>query len=275
MHAHYGPSTTSERLKLDALQGAQLACKAGMRAIVLKSNEYPTGPLAYIVSQVVQNLSVFGAICLNSEAGGLNPKVLETSAKLGARVVWMPTSSSNYDAYHYVFKNDGSGISILDGNGKLLPVVGEILDIINRYQLVLATGHLSPDGAFALVDEARVKGISKIVITHAIGKTPGAYFSLEKQLQLADKGAFMEHCFGTTIPTRPLEQKLDPMDIVEGVRAIGAERCILSTDFGQVHNPPPAEGMKMMIDCMLKCGLTEKEIELMVKTNPSKLLGLD
>ena len=71
------------------------------------------------------------------------------------------------------------------------------------------------------------------------------------------------------------EFRRDPKLMAEAIRVVGAERCILSTDLGQVYNPAPAEGMRMMIGYMLKCGLTEKEIELMVKTNPARLLGLD
>ena len=52
-------------------------------------------------------------------------------------------------------------------------------------------------------------------------------------------------------------------------------RCILSTDLGQINNPAPVAGMRMMIAAMLDNGLTEKEIEIMVKTNPARLLGLD
>jgi predicted metal-dependent phosphotriesterase family hydrolase len=33
--------------------------------------------------------------------------------------------------------------------------------------------------------------------------------------------------------------------------------------------------MKMMIAAMLDNGITEKELELMIKTNPARLLGLD
>jgi hypothetical protein len=33
--------------------------------------------------------------------------------------------------------------------------------------------------------------------------------------------------------------------------------------------------MKMMIATMLSCGLNEREIEIMVKEYPAKLLGLD
>jgi hypothetical protein len=240
-----------------------------MRAIVLKSHEYCTASLAYIVGQVVPNIAVFGAICLNSEAGGLNPCVVETSAKLGAKIVWMPTISSNYQIREKT--NRKGGISILDGKGKLLPVVGEILDIAKRYDMVVATGHVSVDGAFVLVDKARDKGIWRIVATHPLGMDDREYFSVEEQCKIADKGAFIEHCFFMEMP----DFRRDPKLMVEAIRAVGAERCILTTDLGQIYNPVPAEGMRMMIGYMLKYGLNEKEIELMVKTNPAKLLGLD
>ena len=266
IHIHHGPDSISER-RVDALQGARQAQEAGMRAIVLKCHEYPTAPVAYIVSQAVPDIIVLGSITLNREVGGLNPSALETSAKLGAKIAWMPTRSSTYKLENGSPKE---GISILDGNGKLLPVVEEILDIIKSYQMVLATGHLPVAEAFVLVDEARRKGLSQIVVTHPIGLKGGTYFSLEEQCRMAEKGAFIEHCFGTT-----LHWKLDPMAIVEAIRAAGAEHCILSTDLGQAFNPTPAEGMRMMIAYMLRCGLSEKDIEIMVKTNPAKLLGLD
>ena len=270
MHGHYGPLPLPRvEPRFDALRGAQMACEAGMRAIVLKTHAYSTAPLAYIVSQVVPNITVFGGICLNKEAGGLNPSIVETSAKLGAKIIWMPTTSSNYNIKDKT--NIEGGISILDGKGKLLPVVREILDIAKRYEMVVATGHISVSAAFVLMDEARNMGLWRLVATHALGIDPGEYFSLEEQCKIADKGAFIEHCFYLAMP----EFRRDPKVMVEAIRTVGAERCILSTDLGQIYNPAPAEGMRMMIGYMLKYGLNEKEIELMVKTNPAKLLGLD
>ncbi|MFC1989373.1 DUF6282 family protein [Chloroflexota bacterium] len=268
MHIHCGPDPRAER-RGDALEIARQAQEAGMRAIVLKSHEYPTAPLAYIVSQVIPNIAVFGSISLDFEVGGLNTHALEASAKLGAKVVWMPTLTSANDK-----KKKGlpePGITIFDEEGKLLPVVGEILDIVKEYKMVLATGHVSAPEAFALVDEAGKKGISKIVATHPLLESLGATLSLEEQQQMAKKGAFIEHCFSITLPL----SRLDPMKIVEAVRVVGAERCIMSTDLGQAHNPAPAEGMRMGIATMLKCGLTEKEVELLTKVNPAKLLDLD
>ncbi len=267
IHVHYGPDPKVER-RVDVLQGARQAQEAGMRAIVVKCHDYPTAPVALVVSQIVPNIAIIGGITLNRASGGLSPYVVETSARLGAKIVWMPTVDSANDMR--IRGVTGEGITILDAKGKLLPAVGEILDIIKKYRMVLATGHLSTQEAFALVDEARRKGLPKILITHPIGRRMGDYYSLDEQRQMVEKGAFLEHCFGVT-----LHWRLDPMVIVEAIRAIGAEHCIMSTDLGQAFNPTPAEGMRMMIAYMLKCGLTEKEMEIMVKENPAKLLGLD
>ncbi len=268
MHIHHGPDARMER-RVDALQVARMAKEAGMRAIVLKSHDYPTTPLAYIISQVVSDISVFGSIALDLEVGGLNIRALEVSAKLGAKVVWMPTFSSANDMKR---NNQEGGISIFDTYGKLLPVVDEILDIVKSYQMVLATGHISGPETFALVEQAVKKGLSKIVITHPLWPRGGARLSLPEQKNLAEQGAFIEHCFGNTLP---FPDKTDPMRFVEAIRMVGAEHCIMSTDMGQAYNPAPAEGMRVGIAVMLRCGLTEREVELLVKVNPAKLLGLE
>jgi predicted TIM-barrel fold metal-dependent hydrolase len=72
----------------------------------------------------------------------------------------------------------------------------------------------------------------------------------------------------------PRTQVITPEALAGSIREIGAQRCIMSTDFGQVWNPPPAYGMKMFIAMMLGMGLSDEEVELMVKTNPAKLCGL-
>ena len=268
MHAHYGPDPFAAR-KVDALKGAQMARDAGMRAIVLKNHQYGTAPLATIISEIVPDIAVVGSICLNVEAGGLNPDIVEAAAKLGAKVVWMPTQSSNYDYMHNKMRT--GGISILDDKGKLLPAVEKILDIVKKYEMVVATGHLPVNEAFVLVEAAESKGISKIVATHALGWKVDTYFTIAQQRRIADMGAFVEYCFVNTIP----EGGLDPKDMVAAIKAVDAHHCILSTDLGQANNPAPVEGMKLMIAKMLSCGLTEEEIEVMVKTNPARLLGLD
>jgi hypothetical protein len=94
---------------------------------------------------------------------------------------------------------------------------------------------------------------------------------LEEQGQLAQNGAYIEHTFNLTTPLR---EHLNPLKLVEAIRSVGAEHCVLSTDFGQAYNPAPVEGMRSMIGTLLQCGCDEKEMELMVKINPAKLLGI-
>ena len=269
MHIHSGPDPILER-RCNALELAQQAHQAGMRAIVLKNHEYLTAPVAYIVNQVVKEISVFGSAALDLSVGGLNANVVEMAGKLGSKVIWMPTTTSANDMKKRGLKKEG--ISIFDKEGKLLPVVGDILDIIKSFNMVLATGHISIAESFALVDEARRRQLNKIIITHPLAQFLGATLTLDEQCQMADKGAFIEHCWCITMP---VWNSGTPQKIVEAVKAVGAKRCILSTDLGQNFNPAPAEGMRMMIGSLLMSGITEEEMELMVKTNPAKLLGID
>jgi hypothetical protein len=63
--------------------------------------------------------------------------------------------------------------------------------------------------------------------------------------------------------------------MAEAIKAIGAQHCIMSTDMGLAHGLTPAEGMRVFVSSMLRNGISAKEIELMIKINPAKLLGLD
>jgi predicted TIM-barrel fold metal-dependent hydrolase len=58
------------------------------------------------------------------------------------------------------------------------------------------------------------------------------------------------------------------------INAVGPERTVLSTDLGQVHNPPPCEGFRMFIRVLLEKGLSKESIKKMVQDNPAYLLNL-
>ena len=61
----------------------------------------------------------------------------------------------------------------------------------------------------------------------------------------------------------------------EQIQAVGAEHCILSTDCGVYTLPPPVEGMREFIACMLDLGITVDQIRRMISTNPKILLGIE
>ena len=267
IHVHFAPDPKVER-RSDALEVAHLAKEMGMRGLVLKSHEYPTHPVAYTVNKMVPGISLIGGISLDVEVGGLNPMALEASANMGGRVVWMPTFSSRADRQR---KGLDGGIYILDGRNHLVPEVYTLLEIIKEHDMVLATGHLSTEESMVLVDEARNLGIQRIVVTHASTMAFWTGMTLEDMKALAAKGAFIEHCIHVIMP---LTLRMNPTELAEMVQAIGPEHCVVSTDFGQAYHPVPPEGLRMGIATLLKAGMEEVEVGMMVKDNPSRLLGL-
>lgn len=271
-HLHAAPDPYTER-RLDMVEVARQAAEAGMAGVVFKSHEYCTAPLAAVVQRLVPEIRVFGAVSLDLEVGGLNPAVVEMSGRLGGKVVWFPTFSAR--AWVRRTRPEGDGQTVLDENGRLKPEVFEILDLIKKYDQVLATGHLDLAEQLALIREARRRGIEKIVATHAF-----TVAGPEDQLRLAEAGAIIEHCFLYLLPTTKTQlagtpaPRLDPDLLVEAIRLVGAERCLISTDLGQAHNLPPTEGFRMFVALLLRAGLAPEQVERMAKTNPRSLLGL-
>lgn len=273
MHMHPGPDMGS---RLDAIEAAKQAQQAGMKAIVLKSHSYTAAAVAMIVNKLVPGFKTFGGVCLDFEIGGLNSRAVSNAAVLGAKVVWMPTFSSK-NSINMMRKQglplEGEGISILDKYGKLVPELMPILSIIKKYDMVLASGHISPEEDFALFTEAQKMGINKMVLTHP---TDAEFLektcTIEELQKLAKMGAYSEF---TIVGILPNEFCHDPAKIVENIKAIGPEHCIISTDLGQPQNPLPVEGMRLFIATLLHHGLTQKEVEYMVKVNPAKLLSLE
>ena len=118
--------------------------------------------------------------------------------------------------------------------------------------------------------------MKKILITHPHNVTP--YIPIPRQKEMADMGAYIEHCYVMT--TKYYIDKyqfgVSIRRIAEDIKDLGAERCIIATDFGADPglNPSPIEGMKMFIRELLENGITESEIEKM-KANSAYLLGVE
>ena len=268
MHVHFGPDAHLQR-SVDALAAAQQAATAGMAAIVLKSHDYPTAPVANVVDQLVDGIRVFGGLTLDRQVGGVNPSAVEVSAKLGAKVLWMPTLSSAND--HAKLGFPGPGISLFDENGWLVPQVREVLDIARQHDMVVASGHVSVAEIDALFAAARDAGVNKLLITHALETLAGPTLTIDDLQRLAGAGALIEFSYltcGGALATEP------PATIAGAMRAVGPEHCIMSTDYGQKRNPPPVDGLRSFIGDMLACGIATAQIDLMVRRNPAALLGL-
>jgi hypothetical protein len=55
---------------------------------------------------------------------------------------------------------------------------------------------------------------------------------------------------------------------------LAPERSFVSTDLGAQGMPEPVDGMRMCVEEMIQSGIPQHEIDLLVRTNPAKLLSL-
>jgi len=277
LHFHATPDL-HDRL-LDEVEIARDAREAGMKAVLSKAHYGINATRMHYVSKAVPGIHTFGGVVLNPAVGGLNPSAVEVAIAFGGKEVWMPSIFSDAHIRHFKgtygtmpgwVKWPEKGITILDQEGKLLPAVKEILDMIAEANIILGTSHCSAEESRILIDEAFRRGVKKILVTHPHNEVPD--LSLEVQVEFARKGAYLEHCF---LPTTPMFFNARLKDVIEVIRKAGPERCVLATDFGQVFNPSPVEGLRMFILGLINQGITREEIDIMVRKNPAKLLGLD
>lgn len=281
LHQHAAPSLF-ERVTDDFGLAAEARLR-GMRGVLIKAHEQDTTGRAFLVRKQVPGVEVFGGIVLNWVAGGLNPYAVEASIKLGARMVWMPTLSAQHHIDFFGGSHFGRsmvtrtplraarrGIRILNEHGELTAETREILGLIAEADICLSTGHLSPQEITLLVREARKVGVKKILVTHPDLNLSG--LSTEDQKALAAEGAFLEK---DLIAMMPAWQSISLEATAKSIREAGPKHCVLGTDFGQLHHPAPAEGLRIFIQMLLERGITAEEITTMVATNPARLLGLD
>jgi hypothetical protein len=158
-------------------------------------------------------------------------------------------------------------IRVLADDGALLPETEAVIEAVARHDMVLATGHLSRDEIFAVVDAAVDAGIATIVVTHP--EFPAQDIGIDDQRELAAKGALLERCF-----TTPHTGKVTWQRVFDAIRVTGPENSVLSTDLGQVFNPPVEDGLALMADRLLEGGFDEEEIQTMAVTNTKRLAGV-
>jgi hypothetical protein len=265
VHMHSAPDSMAR--SIDAFETARNAKAAGMRAIVLKNHYTQTAGTAYLVSQIVPDLEIYGGIALNRAVGGLNTVAIDhmvrTTGSLG-RIVWMPTFDSEH--YHLTGTPNPAFVAIA-ASGELLPETLAVLQSISANNLALATGHSSPEESLMLIQAAREAGINRIIVTHPA--LPQVGMTLEQEQQAAELGAFLEYCIGFALNSDAVF-----MQFVEQIRQLGPEHVILSTDLGQPGNPSHAEGLRMFVEKAKAAGITQAELDIMLKTNPATLLGL-
>jgi len=277
LHAHADPDVSPRPVDILAL--AKAAQAAGMRGLLLKSHGTPTAAHAWFVRQAVPNLEIFGGLALNRAAGGLNAAAVEATASMKGglgRVVWLPT----FDAANHVktFGEDRPAIPLIE-NGRIVEDARAVLKTIAARDLTLATGHSSAEETLLVLAEAKRLGVRRMLVTHAM--MDPVRMTIPQQREAAALGAVIEHAYQNTIqgPDAAVAamrkwRRVTAKEFADAIRAVGATHCVLSSDLGQVGNPPHLDGLRAFIAALRKEGISASDLALMTRTNPARVLGL-
>jgi hypothetical protein len=278
MHVHSHPDVFGRNM--DDIDIAQLAKSKGMRGILLKNHISETASRAALVMKVVPGVEVFGGIVLNKAVGGINPDAVEWMHRVyGSRgkVVWLPTFES--DKHVKTFGKPTDKGLVVAPNGQVTHEMEAILKIIARENLLLATGHVHPEEVVAVVRRARELGVKNMLVTHGLTNVPG--LSMAQAKQVADMGAVIEVCFLQFLagPNAPLPflthwNQVNAKNVAQAIKEIGAKSLVISSDLGQSGNMTHPDGIEAAIAAMKREGISDADIDLMIRKNPARLLGL-
>ena len=272
MHIHAAPDVRAR--KLDDLELMEASVQRGVRAIVLKSHNVPTADRAYLVNRVAAEkypdvkFTAFGGLCLNHPVGGLNPDAAETSLKLGAKVIWLPTNTAE-NHYRKNGKDPSTGV-VVTRDGKAVDELQDIFALVKQYNAVLATGHIGAEECFPVVEAARAAGVEKIVITHpefwVVGMTPEQQADIVRKYDVLLESVYAQPVNGS--------YKINIPDNIAAMKAIGPEHFVISTDSGQTVNPYWYESYTTYFKAVSEV-FTSEQVRRMTHDNPAWLLDID
>ncbi len=281
MHCHSGPSVMPRNI--NHIEAMHDAAANGLRAVLIKDHYFSATPITELLNQHFKHLPVrlFSGVPLNNTAGGFNPYAVDHGIKLGAKLVWMPTFSAHNHIEHErkhkrfpatsVPMREPTPLTVLDGGGRLKDEVKPILDIVAEHDVILSGGHLNIREIFPLFDEAKKRGVKRLLVNHPSYLIDA---SLEDMRALARLGAYLEHSICMFVPESKFLQ-FTGEQLKEMIEAAGVESTILGSDLGQVGNCWPVKGFRNVICVCLSLGYDEQAIKAMISGNPGKLLGLD
>jgi len=291
VHLHVdpdAPGTGGVIRAVDVFDATRIAMARGMRGFVFKTHQ-DTGSAsgAYMVRRHVSpTFEIFARMASNYATGGINPAALEhfTQIKGGwARIYEMPTRDSitattrpdsmtpanlaRTRPWMLMMPPETPPFIAVSRNGDLLPEVKHLLGVLAKIRtvdsngrMVLATGHATPEEHLLLAREGRRLGIN-VLLTH-----PG---DIPQLPEVARLGAFIE-----VMASRIYKNEAGRAEAAALIRKVGAEHIIVGTDCGQTTNVYPTDCLVLAARGLRAQGITQREIDLMYKVNPAKLLGL-
>jgi Family of unknown function (DUF6282) len=214
--------------------------------------------------------------------GGVNPSAVEAVIKYGARQIWLPTiDSTNHAVVTGSLGQHGRGLTIagglsdfartkqrlflLTGDGALVPALHEVLRMVADADVILNLGHISFKEMTAIVPAAKKQGVKRIVCDHPFFSR----LSVAQQVELADQGVWINFTAGELLPRW---WRVSIADFAAAIRTVGIKRAVVSSDCGQLHNPPMVEALRITCQLLLEEDFTPDDIKVLLHHNPAALI---
>jgi hypothetical protein len=312
LHAHQdpdsnGPSYGQAARSDDAIDLYKRAKAAGMRGFVIKEHLDQSAGLAYYMRKLYPDFEFWGGMGSNFTTGPkVNPwAIIHMSEIKGGwgRVVWMPSwdsENSSHKVTNYaghaaqlakyynppfvsVAKCNGGGLFWANfpkpcAGGELLPEVKEAIRLIattktrdSSGDLILATGHNSPEEDLMMVKEAVAAGVKHIILTHPLLDVVDMTDAQIKEAVSMGPEIYAEFTSQFGFPNATPEMV---KQYVSGIRAAGVEHSVITSDTGQLGSPFQPDALANCAKVLRANGFTEHELDVMLKINQAKILGI-
>ncbi len=269
LHIHAWPDAYVARQHSEIEIGRR-ATDAGMAAVAFKCHSSMSAGRAPLVQEVVNEYGasigrvparIIGGVVLNYCVGGINPKAVEACAGFGGKYVWLP---SIHASHHFKVQGKEGGIPVLDDTKNLLPALKEVLAIVAEEDMVLGLAHQSTEERFIIVKAAKEMGVKRISADHPQGLVNK--MAVEQMKEMAQLGVYM--CIqNQTIFSHELND--ETLDMIEQVPK---DKLVWGSDLTQWGAVHPVDGLRMMIEILMKFAVPDNVIGDIVKNNPTRLL---
>jgi hypothetical protein len=160
----------------------------------------------------------------------------------------------------------------------MLPEVREAIHVIatsktrdSNGDLILATGHNSPEEDAMMIKEAVKAGVKHIIITHPLLDVVDMHDAQIKEAVGLGPEIYAEFTsqFGNANATPDTLKRY-----ASGIRAAGVEHAFVSSDTGQLGSLFQPDALAAAARALRTQGFTERELDLLLKVNPAKILGI-
>jgi Family of unknown function (DUF6282) len=273
-HVHSGPSIAARGI--DHVELLKAASEAGFTAVVTKDHDYSGVMTAALIKKHFPELTtkIYSSIVLNNVVGGFNPFAVEHTAAMGGRIVWFPTLAAQN---HLRWEAESGrthpaatdkmrhavGIPVLNTDKTVRDDVKEVLDVIAKNDMVLASGHLHVSETWLVFEEAQRRGVKRLVLTHPEEIVDA---SMNDVQGIAAMGAYVEHSLCMFVEGSKFKFA-GGEELRKFIEAAGVDQTV-----GTIS---PLEGFRRGIKLCIDLGYDDEQIRKMFSLNAARMIGIE